>query len=293
MPYKAAHPCAQPGCPELVHEGRFCPTHRRQQWRARAEESGTASQRGYGSAWRKLRLLVLGAQPLCADPFGIHEADGQVVVATDVDHIVPKAHGGDDSMENLQPLCRDCHQRKSAYVDGFMPGGIGTESFQPAARLSARRWARSSIPVTIVAGPPGSGKTTYVKEHSHWGDLIVDVDALYAALSGLEWYEKPISLLPFALAARDALIARLAGAKNVRHAWVITSEGLKDRLYRLTDALGAELIVLDVLPLECMARIAADDRRKDRADLWQPIVSRWWEEWERITSSAPGPEREV
>lgn len=33
--------------------------------------------------------------------------------ATDVDHVLPVALGGDDEVENLQSLCSDCHKRKT------------------------------------------------------------------------------------------------------------------------------------------------------------------------------------
>ena len=78
----------------------------------------SASQRGYGAAWRRLREYILRRQPLCADPFGHHQADGQVVAAVQVDHIVPRSAGGRDDTSNLQGLCETCHARKTVLCDG-------------------------------------------------------------------------------------------------------------------------------------------------------------------------------
>ncbi|WP_233132569.1 HNH endonuclease [Paraferrimonas haliotis] len=39
---------------------------------------------------------------------------GVVTPAVTVDHIVAKAHGGTDHMENLQALCDKCHKAKTA-----------------------------------------------------------------------------------------------------------------------------------------------------------------------------------
>jgi len=64
----------------------------------------TTTERGYGSTWQRLRLLVLRGEPLCRHCGA---------AATDVDHIVPKRAGGPDTMENLQPLCHSCHSIKT------------------------------------------------------------------------------------------------------------------------------------------------------------------------------------
>lgn len=59
------------------------------------------------SAWRKLRASVLMDEPLCRHC----SARGLVVLATDVDHM----NGADNNRrESLQPLCHECHSRKTA-----------------------------------------------------------------------------------------------------------------------------------------------------------------------------------
>lgn len=38
---------------------------------------------------------------------------GRIVLATEVDHIVALINGGDDTDENKQSICRDCHAEKT------------------------------------------------------------------------------------------------------------------------------------------------------------------------------------
>ena len=66
--------------------------------------------RGYGTEWDKLRRRVLDADPLCRP---CKEA-GRVCLAVQVDHITPKAKGGTDGDDNLQPICDPCHKAKTA-----------------------------------------------------------------------------------------------------------------------------------------------------------------------------------
>ena len=78
------------------------------------EKRPSSSAMGYGSQWRKLRAFILNREPLCR-----HCAEnGHTELASDLDHIVPKAQGGTDDPDNLQPLCHSCHSRKTATEDG-------------------------------------------------------------------------------------------------------------------------------------------------------------------------------
>jgi 5-methylcytosine-specific restriction endonuclease McrA len=74
--------------------------------------------------WRK---LILSAEPLCR-----HCAkQGKTTVATEVDHIKPLESGGDYSVDNAQPLCHDCHVKKTAKDRGYQE----TTQFTPDGRV--------------------------------------------------------------------------------------------------------------------------------------------------------------
>ena len=67
-------------------------------------------ERGYGSAWDKLRAAKLAADPLCAPCLAL----GRTTAATHVDHVTPKSRGGTDDWSNVQSICAPCHKDKTA-----------------------------------------------------------------------------------------------------------------------------------------------------------------------------------
>ena len=84
--------------------------------RARAARNLGDHQGMYSYAWQKASRTYLRRHPLCrACTYA-----GRHTAATVVDHIIP--HKGDrdrfwDS-DNWQPLCKQCHDRKTVLEDG-------------------------------------------------------------------------------------------------------------------------------------------------------------------------------
>jgi 5-methylcytosine-specific restriction protein A len=80
-----------------------------------------------GRAWLAIRRAVLTDEPRCR----LCREKGKTVRAVEVDHIRPLHKGGDNSRENLQPLCRPCHRAKTSPrpaigVDGWPIAREGT-----------------------------------------------------------------------------------------------------------------------------------------------------------------------
>jgi 5-methylcytosine-specific restriction protein A len=111
MPQAAPRPCTQPGCSVLVHDGTSrCSAHKVAS--AFADKArGTRHQRGYGTAWDKLRAEVLQRDHGICQP---HLREGNVHQGTHVDHRVEKADGGTDDKANLQCVCAPWHRAKTA-----------------------------------------------------------------------------------------------------------------------------------------------------------------------------------
>ena len=111
---KARRPCATPGCPGLVEHERYCPACQAMVDQRDRERRGSAAQRGYNANWRRLRRMMLSEQPLCADPFGVHGED--VVLATEVDHVIPRRCGGATTWDNVVAACSPCNLRKGGLL---------------------------------------------------------------------------------------------------------------------------------------------------------------------------------
>lgn len=107
---KPNSPCRSPGCPEVCSTP-YCEAHADTEEAWQHHSGLSAAQRGYGHPWRRLRARVLARDHgLCQ----ICDHNGFVTPGNIVDHIVPKAEGGTDAMDNLQVLCPECNATKTA-----------------------------------------------------------------------------------------------------------------------------------------------------------------------------------
>jgi 5-methylcytosine-specific restriction endonuclease McrA len=115
------HPC--PGCLRVTSRPGRCVEC----------GGGTTTQRGYGTDWRQRRARQLLRHPTCQWIVSLPSFTCRLR-ATDVDHIVPKVHGGTDDASNLQSLCAAHHGCKTATLD--RRAGIDLES-RPVPRQTA------------------------------------------------------------------------------------------------------------------------------------------------------------
>jgi 5-methylcytosine-specific restriction protein A len=114
MPHKAKHLCSYPGCAELV-DGRFCEVHKKQEQTFYNKfRRNPETNKRYGSKWRKIRAAYISAHPLCEEC----KAQGRLVAAQEIHHIVPLSEGGTNEWANLRALCKSCHSMITAKEGG-------------------------------------------------------------------------------------------------------------------------------------------------------------------------------
>ena len=110
--------CAWPSCPEVTTE-RFCPKHRKANYKEQDRDRPSSSERGYDTrTWGKFRRWYLRRHPLCERC----QAQGKTATPSKVvHHVTPLREGGERlDPANCEALCETCHRRHHGF------GGQGT-----------------------------------------------------------------------------------------------------------------------------------------------------------------------
>lgn len=135
--------------------------------------------------------------------------------------------------------------------------------------------------VYLVYGPPLSGKTTLVNEQLQRGDLVVDMDRLYTAVSGLPSYDKPDALFSNVIGIHNQLLDNIKTRLGKwGTAWVIGGYADRHKRLRLADELGAELIFCGATRDECLLRLEGDEEKRFRKDEWRGYIDKWFEQYQ-------------
>lgn len=122
--------------------------------------------------------------------------------------------------------------------------------------------------LTVVTGPPCSGKTTYVAEHAQPGDVTIDLDTLAQALGSPVHHGHSDTHTRVAQAARRAAISAAIGHHHRgARVWVIECDPGKDRRAQYHRA-GARFVSLSV------PRAELHRRAQDRPPEWHALIDR-------------------
>ncbi|MFG1332532.1 hypothetical protein V5F41_14960 [Xanthobacter autotrophicus] len=259
MAFAAPRRCS---CGKIVPYGTKCECQivRDRTRKAKADQNRpNARQRGYSTKWDKARAGFLAKHPMCS-------CGAKAVV---VDHIRP--HRGDTNLfwdrKNWQPLCVRCHSSRKQSEEH-------RSGSNPLAHPFIDR--PPTCPVTIVAGAPGSGKSTYVTERAGPDDIVIDMPSIMARLAGTSLYEAPGSFAREALEIRNKALRMLGERNSYKRAWFITAD--PDPAARATwcRKLHGRMVIMPASLDECIAQIEADPRRAHCRDKHIELAREWF-----------------
>lgn len=163
--------------------------------------------------------------------------------------------------DNVKMICRDCHDKEH---NRFCKG------------IKKKEYTRH-----IVCGPPLAGKRTYVAQHMSSGDIVVDIDKLYCAMSGMRMYDKPDNLKFNVLAIKNQIIEQIEKHYgNFKQAWIIGTYPNCVEREQLSQRLGAEIILLKPTKYECIARLEqCNDYRAQHKKAYTKYIEEWFEKY--------------
>ena len=124
------------------------------------------------------------------------------------------------------------------------------------------------VTVTVVTGPPCSGKSTYVRNHAKPGDIVIDFDAMAQAFGSPTPHDHSAATRHVTIMARRAAIAA-ALTVNGADVWIVDCNIGRDRL-RDYQRVGANIVGLDVDRAELHARAG-----RERPKLWHRLIDEW------------------
>lgn len=210
--------------------------------------------------WVKLRLRLINERGNTCSTCGKIIAQSIKLIGHHKIELTPEnVHDYNISLnpELIELVCFDCHNKEHN-----------------------RFGKRAERKVYLVYGPPMSGKSIYVKENILRGDIVIDMDRLYEAVTMLPYYDKPDQLFSNVIGIHNQLLDNIKTRFGKWHnAWVIGGYADKYKREKIANDLGAELIFCDVSQDECLRRLKEDEERWYRQDEWEEYINKWFESY--------------
>jgi len=204
--------------------------------------------------WKRYRVKHLTQQPRCVMCLAMNRH----TPATEVDHIIP--HCGDSVLfwdtNNYQSLCNSCHSQKTYYETR-------------KSNLLPRTIKPKSKDITLLFGPPCSGKSTYAKTLDA---KVVDFDVIKQTLSGQDPFDMDDKYLSACFAVRNRLIENTKGKLIV----IGTLANRKARQDWLTK-LDAKALMMITHEHECIRRLKKSSRPNKPGQI--ALIRKWFNDF--------------
>ena len=126
--------------------------------------------------------------------------------------------------------------------------------------------------ITVVTGPPCSGKTHHVRRNAKPGAIIIDLDAIAAAMTTTDvaHHDYPKHVRDVAIEARATAIRMALERHAEQDVWIIHTQPSRLQRDQYLDA-GAKVITIDPGIDVCLARAQAD-----RPERMVQVIHDWY-----------------
>jgi hypothetical protein len=214
----------------------------------------------YGSIkWIKFRIAIIIERGLiCEECHKIIANEKEAEVDHTIELTPDNIHDVNITLnpDNVKVKCHQCHDKRH------------------------HRFGNNTKEVFIVYGCPGSGKEEYVRHNQGRTDIVICMDSLFEAITGLPRYDKPDGLLFNVKSVYNLLIDQVKTRYGKwSTAWVIGGYADKYKREKLADDLGAELIYCECSKEEAIARIEQDPRRCNMLAEYKKYINEWFERY--------------
>ena len=219
-------------------------------------------QRFYGTkAWQDLRTVrITEVNGHCERCGADYSTDTSKLIAHHKEHLTPETLSDPAvalNPANVEIVCPKCHAFYHP-VKGFV---------------------RAEKQVFIVYGPPLGGKSTYVRQNAADGDLVVDLDSIYQAITTAPRYHHTEQVKRAVFGIRDYLYDQIRiRSGDWQTAWVIAGLPRKMERERLAARLGASCVLVECSKEECHKRLySCDDGRFPE---WGRYIDDWFRDYQ-------------
>lgn len=155
--------------------------------------------------------------------------------------------------DNIEIICHDCHNKEH------------------------KRFGNKKN-VYIVYGSPLSGKNYLVNDLKKYGDIVLDIDEIWKAITLEDKYIKPNNIRFNVFKLRDELLDQIKTRYGQWYnAYIIGGYPDKYERERIAKELGAELIYCESTQEECIERAIETGRPSE----WLRYINQWWDKYER------------
>lgn len=220
--------------------------------------------------WRKLRKVIIAERTNKKDGILYDEYSGKPLLK---DYDISLHHKIHLTLQNVNDPSISLN-----------PDNIMVVSIKSHNALHKRFGSRPSLSdrkVYYVYGAPLAGKSTFVRENMAEGDLVLDIDRLWVAVSGQPEYVKPHELKPVVFNLRNAVLDAIkTRAGDWQAAWVIEGGARLGERMRRIEELGAEPIHIDTSREECLMRLERDESREAVREQWRGFIDKWFDEYQ-------------